>query len=77
MKGTTTRRDTKSEMLEEIRKAYKKVHDQRETIDYLKRQYYRIDLENDNLTRNNVWLITWAILSIIIIIALVLRQFDA
>ena len=76
MKGTTTRRDTKSEMLEEIRKAYKKVHDQRETIDYLKRQYYRIDLENDNLTRNNVWLITWAILSIIIIIALVFRQFD-
>lgn len=77
MKGVTTKRDTKNEMLDEIKKAYKKIHDQRDTIDYLKRQYYRVDLENDNLTRNNAWLITWAILSIIIIIALVFRQFDA
>lgn len=77
MKGVTTKRDTENEMLDEIKKAYKKIHDQRDTIDHLKRQYYRIDLENDNLTRNNAWLITWAILSIIIIIALVFRQFDA
>ena len=59
-------------MLEEIRGAYKKIHDLRDTVNFWKRQYDRIDLRNDNLECANAWLTTWAILSVILLIVLCL-----
>lgn len=70
MKWVTTKWDTEDEKLQEIRDAYKKIHDLRDTVNFWKRQYDRVDLRNDNLECANAWLITWAILSVIILILL-------
>ena len=57
-------------MLEEIRGAYKKMNDLRDSVNFRKRQYDRIDLRNDNLECANAWLITWAIISVVLLIVL-------
>ena len=72
MKWVTTKWDTEDEKLQEIRDAYKKIHDLREQVSFWERQYDRVDLRNDNLECANAWLITWAILSVILLIALCL-----
>lgn len=73
MKWVTTKWDTEDEKLQEIRDAYRKIHDLRDTVSFWKRQYDRVDLRNDNLECANAWLITWAILSVMLLILLCLN----
>ena len=74
MNWLTTKWDTEDEKLQEIRDSYRKIHDLKDTVDFWKRQYDRVDLRNDNLECANAWIITWAILSVILLIALWLNM---
>lgn len=60
-----TKRDSKSELLEEIHKAYKQAEYYKDKADAREKLYYKLDLLNDNLYAWVTILSTTTIISII------------